>query len=157
DEAFGPRYSQHFDRFRPPERLRAILEAQQAYQDQLHVTEEAGYLAIEEHLGQLEGYLQNATKAVLNAQDDFTRAHWEHEIEGLLAQRAEAREQLQRLEELRQGREGALLYIKSIEEWYQTLESAIAESTYEEKRFLLRGLGLKVTCYRKDRDWRYYV
>jgi hypothetical protein len=143
--------------FRHPERMRAILEAQQAYQDQVHVTEKAGYLAVEGHLAQLEGYLQNATKAVLNAQDDFTRAHWEHEIEGLLAQRAEAREQLQRLEELRQGREGALLYMRSIEEWSRTLEPASAEATYEEKRFLLRGLGLKVTCFRKDHDPRYYV
>jgi hypothetical protein len=129
--------------------MRSILEAQRAYQDQLHAGEEAGYLAVQGHLEQLEGYLQNATKAVLNAQDDFTRAHWEHEIKGLLAQRAEAQEKLTNLETQRRGREGVLLYMKSIEEWRRTLEPVIADATYEEKRFLLRGLGLKVTCFRK--------
>jgi hypothetical protein len=47
--------------------------------------------------------------------------------------------------------------MKSIEEWRRTLEPAIADATYEEKRCLLRGLVLKVTCFRKDHEHRYYV
>jgi hypothetical protein len=45
--------------------------------------------------------------------------------------------------------------LRLIQEWCAGVGEEMAQASYEEKHFLLRGLRVKVTCYRSDHTPRY--
>jgi hypothetical protein len=87
-----------------------------------------------------------------------TRSSQKSATRGGLAEKISALErELILAERGQESREAALLYLRSIEEWSSALGAAMADASHEEKRFLIRGLKTRVTCYSTHHDPRYII
>ncbi|MBA2682794.1 MAG: recombinase family protein [Ktedonobacteraceae bacterium] len=143
--------------FSEPQRIRAVLETQQTVRSDEDKREVDHLKATEGELREVIRKLENATRSVLTAADDDTHALWDRQVTILVAQRKALEKALDELNQGGQRRKEAYQYIQTIEDWCQALGPEIMEASYEEKRYLLRGLKTKVTCYRADHDPRYLV
>jgi DNA invertase Pin-like site-specific DNA recombinase len=136
--------------FSDPKRIRAILETQLDHQADDNQREADRRKAAVDQLQEIGRQLENATRAVLNAPDEQTHALWSQQVTNLVAQRTGALKELDDLDQAQRRREAAVAYLQSVEQWCAALGPEIEQATYEEKRYLLRGLKTKVTCYRAD-------
>jgi hypothetical protein len=143
--------------FSDPARVRTILELQLNDQSEKDAREEERRLALDGQLERIERQLENATKSALDAPDEQTRAVWSNQVNQLVPQQIALQKDLVDLERARASRGAAVTYLRTIEDWCVALGPAIAEATYEEKRYLIRGLKTKVTCFRRTHDPYYIV
>lgn len=143
--------------FSEPRRIRAILETQLDHQVDDDEREVARRKAAEGQLQEIQRQMENAMRAVLNAPDEQTHALWSQQVNQLVAQRASVEKELEKLAQAHVRRQAAVAYLQSVEQWCTALGPEIEQATYEEKRYLLRGLKTKVTCYRADHAPHYLV
>lgn len=143
--------------FANPERIRTILANRRQDEDQEderfreHLTVEEGYLK------QVERRIENARRSSLDATEEEARAFWAMQLQQLLPEQRTLQEHIADLQRLHAARSAATTYLDTVEQWAKELGSAIADATYEEKRYLLRGLRARVTCYRADHDPHFLV
>ncbi len=143
--------------FSDPKRIRAVLETQLTMQSDDDLHEVAHRRAVEGKLAEVKTQLDNATRAVLNATNDESHALWTQQVNQLLPQKAALEKELAELGHDAQRRQMAYDYLKTVEDWCEALGPEIMLASYEEKRYLLRGLKTKVTCYKQDHDPRYII
>jgi site-specific DNA recombinase len=143
--------------FSDPKRMRAILESQLTNADEEKARESAYIRALEGKLADIKGQIENATKAVLTAANPEAHALWTRQFDLLIPQQAALEQELGDVDKNDQRRRAAYDYLKTVEDWCEALGPEIMLASYEEKRYLLRGLKTKVTCYKLDHDPRYVI
>jgi hypothetical protein len=100
---------------------------------------------------------ENAARAVLNAASNEAFAMWNAKVEQLAAEECGLMDELEQLHRSHGKQKLATARIHSIEEWIGAIGSSLQETTYDERRQLLRAIDLKVTVYRKDHEPRYVI
>jgi hypothetical protein len=143
--------------FSDPMRLRAVLEIQLTLKRDEDSREATRKQAIEGQLSQVVKQIENATHAVLNAANEETHALWTQQVTLLLPQKAALEQELVNLDHAAHSRHAAYDYLKTVEDWCEALGPKIQVASYEERRYLLRGLKTKVTCFKSDHDPRYVI
>jgi site-specific DNA recombinase len=143
--------------FSDPTRLQAVLATQLTVQNDDEQREAAHHQAVEGRLSEVRTQLDNATRAVLSAANEGAHALWTQQVNLLMPQKAALEEELADLGHAAQRRQRAYDYLKTVEDWCEVLGPEIQLASYEERRYLLRGLKTKVTCYKLDHDPRYFI
>jgi hypothetical protein len=78
-------------------------------------------------------------------------------VKELAAQERGLRTELAELEASHRKQKMAAEHLRSIEHWVSALGSTLQETTYTERRQLLRALDVKVTVFRSDHMPRYVI
>jgi site-specific DNA recombinase len=143
--------------FSDPKRIRTVLETQLTIQSDDEQREAAHRQAVQGSLAEAKAQLDNATRAVLNATTEESHALWTQQVNMLLPQKAALEKELDEMGRAAQHRQTAYDYLRTVEDWCEALGPEIMLASYEERRYLLRGLKTKVTCYKQDHDPRYII
>lgn len=143
--------------FSDSKRIRAVLETQLAERTDEDARRDAYKRAVEGKMQEVEAQLDNATQAVLTANNPQSHAMWTGQVDHLMEQKAALQKELVVVVGDHERRRAAFDYLRIIEDWCEALGPEIINSTYEEKRYLLRGLKTKVTCWRMDHDPRFLI